>query len=360
MEITEYALGRLRAALTALEDDVGVSAIHEDRDKVYQRYRPAFQSGSIDTIEEKVLSSFLYSENNLHWSGLHRQVNRICADMTLARRALTDLVDESQPLAERMQSITDLKGMGKGISTAILHVAYPEKYGVWNNTSDEALIDLELYPEFPRGASFGERYEAINEVLTALAKKLKIDFWTLDTIWWYLWSDEEETEGDAGGDADPPPIAQRAIGGASTKSSRFSLERHLHDYMCDNWDSLDLSQEWEIYARDGEPDIGYEYVTPVGRIDLLAKHKSESRWLVVELKREKSSDVVVGQVLRYMGWISRHLVEDGETVEGLVVATEGDPQLHYALDMIPSVTFKTYVVDFCLKDGPSFEQFQKP
>ncbi len=246
--------------------------------------------------------------------------------------------------------------MGKGIITAILHVAYPKKYGVWNNTSDAALVELELYPEFPRGASFGERYEAINNVLTALAAKIDVDLWTLDTIWWYLWSEEEDEKDEL----QTLPEAIKAGGDGQVRSSRFSLERHLHDYMSDNWETLDLAQDWEIYALDGEPEAGYEFVTPIGRIDLLARHKREPRWLVIELKRDKSSDAVVGQVLRYMGWVQRHMSEPGEAVEGLVVATEGDPQLHYALDVVPSVSFKSYEVEFRLKDGPSFEEYQKP
>ena len=117
---------------------------------------------------------------------------------------------------------------------------------------------------------------------------------------------------------------------------------------------------WRTRPRLSPVDAGYEFVTPVGRIDLLARHKRDPRWLVIELKREKSSDAVVGQVLRYMGWVKRHLVEGGETVEGLVVATEGDPQLHYALDVVPSVSFKSYEVEFRLRNGPAFEEFAKP
>ncbi|MBA7482801.1 hypothetical protein ES707_18300 [subsurface metagenome] len=39
-------------------------------------------------------------------------------------------------------------------------------------------------PELRRGASFGEQYRAINDVLVALADELGIDLWTLDALWW--------------------------------------------------------------------------------------------------------------------------------------------------------------------------------
>jgi hypothetical protein len=354
--IPENAMGRLRAAKSAMLDRKDTCEILEAKDEVLARYSPVFQPDTIDTIDEDVLRSFLYIENNRHWSGLNRQVNRVCGDMPTTRAALAHLVDETRPIADRMQPVTDIKGMGKGIITAILHVAYPDKYGVWNNTSHDGLVELGLLPQTPRGASFGERYAAVNEVLLRLANALDVDLWTLDAVWWFLHSDAEDEETDQPAPTTPDAPTQPP----NTKTARFALERHLHDYMFDNWDMLDLAQEWDIYTRDGEPEAGYEFRTPIGRIDLLAKHKRDPRWLVIELKREKSSDAVVGQVLRYMGWVQKHLVETGETVEGLVVATEGDPQLHYALTVVPSVSFKSYEVEFRLKNGPTFEEFAKP
>lgn len=354
--ISDFVLGRLRAAKAAMVEQGAIKDILEAKDEVLARYSPAFQPGRIEIIEEDVLRSFLYIENNRHWSGLNRQVNRVCADMMATRAALGSLVDETRPIASRMQPITDIKGMGKGIITAILHVAYPDKYGVWNNTSSDGLTELGLFPLPVRGASFGERYAAVNEVLVGLAKALDVDLWTLDTIWWYLSADEGERD-DGHSPELPLEISAATL---SAKTARFALERHLHDYMFDNWEMLDLAGEWGVYTRDGEPEAGYEFRTPIGRIDLLARHKGEPRWLVVELKRDKSSDAVVGQVLRYMGWIRRHLAEEGETVEGLIVATEGDPQLHYALDAVPSISFKSFEVEFRLKSGPSFEEFAKP
>lgn len=354
---SDVALGRLRAAKAAMLERKDMGEILDAKEKVFARYSPAFQPGVIENIDEDVLRSFLYFENNRHWSGLNRQVNRVCADMAATRAALTELVDETRPIADRMQPVTNIKGMGKGIITAILHVAYPDKYGVWNNTSHDGLLELGLLPQTPRGASFGERYAAVNEILGKLKLALDLDLWTLDTVWWFLHSDDE---GDADTELSVVSYTEPPSNAPSAKTTRFALERHLHDYMFDNWDMLDLASDWDIYVRDGEPEAGYEFRTPIGRIDLLARHKREARWLVIELKREKSSDAVVGQVLRYMGWVQRHLAEGGEAVEGLIVATEGDPQLHYALDVVPAVSFRSYEVEFHLRDGPTFEEFAKP
>lgn len=351
--ISSDALGRLRAAKVAMQKDEEIQAILASRDSVVDRYGPQFQPGHIEQIDEQVLRSFLLIENNKHWSGLSRQSNRICSDMSATRAALGALVDETRPIQERTRLATEIKGLGKGIITAILTVAYPNIYGVWNNTSEGGLVELNLMPEWPRGASFGVRYAAINDVLNDLARELGVDLWTLDTIWWHL-SDAREVIEDNG---ESSLVTERR---AAQVVTRFAIERHLHDYLFDNWSELDLSMDWELFVRDGEPDAGYEFPTPIGRIDLLAKHRREPRWLVIELKRDKSSDAAVGQILRYIGWINAHVAPTGDTVEGLIIAAKGDDKLHYALSAVPLVSFNSYEVEFRLNEGPSFEKYAKP
>ena len=99
---SDYALGQLRSAKAAIVDDAEITEILESQDEVLARYSPTFQPGRIETIEEEVLRSFLRIENNHHWSGLHRQVNRVCADMQVTRSALGELVNEMRPITDRM------------------------------------------------------------------------------------------------------------------------------------------------------------------------------------------------------------------------------------------------------------------
>lgn len=220
--IDPEVLGRLRAAKETVKDNGEIREIIEARDEVLARYSPMFQTEKIGQISEEALRSFLYFENNKHWTGLNRQVNRICADMDAARTALAALVDEAQSLQTRMEPAVAIKGMGKGIITAILHVAYPDRYGVWNNTSDASLVELGLMPKFDRGARFGERYSAINQVLQSLAAALDVDLWTLDAMWWMLRPADDFAEIEA---------AQVSNGAAAPTSSAskkaFALERHL-------------------------------------------------------------------------------------------------------------------------------------
>ena len=60
------------------------------------------------------------------------------------------------------------------------------------------------------------------------------------------------------------------------------------------------------------------------------------------------SDVVVGQTLRYMGWIQEHLCSKEQSVKGSIIAHAQDEKLQYALKQVPNITFLKYEVDFRL------------
>lgn len=350
MTIPEEQLGRLREAKhRALHNDE-IKCIIAAKDEVIARFSRSFHPGKIENISEDVLRAFLRFENNRHWTGLHRQSNRICEDMVSTRKALGALVNRNLTMTERFAPALAIRGFGKGILTAILHVAYPDHYGVWNNTAVDALIGLGLVPAHSRGATMGEKYEATNNLLKEMALAIDVDLWTLDSIWWGFGSDDPDEE-----------ITEFEIldaqTGAKLDKVSFFLERHLHDFLHDNWESTTLGQDWDILNVDG--DTGYEYVTPVGRIDLLARSKSGSGWLVIELKKGKSSDVVVGQVLRYMGWVKAHLAQDGEPVRGMIISAEHDSKLVYAVSATSDLSYLAYEVEFRLKAGPTVQELTK-
>ena len=127
----------------------------------------------------------------------------------------------------------------------------------------------------------------------------------------------------------------------------FAMEKHLEDFLIANWTSTALGREFEIWAEDGELK-GQQYRTDTGPIDILAVSKDRKRLLVIELKRGRASDPVVGQILRYMGYVGEVLAEDGQTVEGAVIALEDDPKLQRALQAISHVRFYRYKLHFSL------------
>ena len=69
---------------------------------------------------------------------------------------------------------------------------------------------------------------------------------------------------------------------------------------------------------------------------------------MVELKKGRASDVVVGQVLRYMGYVQEELAEEGQTVQGVIIALEDDQRIRRALAVVPNIVFYRYQVSFKL------------
>jgi len=83
-------------------------------------------------------------------------------------------------------------------------------------------------------------------------------------------------------------------------------------------------------------------------VDILAISKDKSELLVVELKKGRASDVVVGQIQRYMGFAQYELAEVNQTVKGVIIGLESDLRLRCALSVIPNIKFYRYEVHFKL------------
>lgn len=130
----------------------------------------------------------------------------------------------------------------------------------------------------------------------------------------------------------------------------FALEKHLEDFLVSNWPATALGKTHDIFTEDGEM-AGRQYPSDTGPIDILAIRKDGKELLVVELKRGRASDVVVGQILRYMGYVQAELAEEGQTVRGAIIALEDDAKLRRALSLVPSVDFYRYQVSFSLTKG---------
>lgn len=348
----QAALAKLREVLAeARTGDPIFSQLIEARDEVLSRFKETFAAANLPNLTEEEFRAFLRFKNNHHWTGLERQGPHICSDMARLREALALLQDERKPLSERLDTIVQkVRGMGKAIITAILIVLYPDRFGVWNNLSEGGLKKLDFWPRFSRGTPFGAKYEQMNKNLNRLAAGLQIDLWTLDALFWRLEVPEEQdtARGEEKVEESEAKYPERSF----ASEQRFGLERHLQEFLRDNWDATEIGKKWALYEEPGDPEAGYEYPCGVGRIDLLARHRSEPRWLVVELKREQSSDVTVGQILRYMGWVRMHMAEPNEAIEGLIIAHRGDDTMAYALQAAPGVELLLYEVEFVLHEPP--------
>lgn len=127
----------------------------------------------------------------------------------------------------------------------------------------------------------------------------------------------------------------------------FALEKHLEAFLIRNWRYTELGQKYDIFEEEGEL-VGQQYPSDTGPIDILAISKDQRELLIVELKRGRASDVVVGQIQRYMGYVADELAEDHQSVKGVIIALEKDLRIQRALRVTQNIEFYRYEIDFKL------------
>jgi restriction system protein len=119
----------------------------------------------------------------------------------------------------------------------------------------------------------------------------------------------------------------------------FVMEKYLEEFLVRNWDKTDLGKQYDL--------VGSQVQTETGPLDILAQSKDGNTLLVVELKLNRATDGVLGQVQRYMGWVQSQ-AEPHQSVKGLIIGLEKDGKLKWALSVAPNVAFMRYEMDFRL------------
>lgn len=138
--------------------------------------------------------------------------------------------------------------------------------------------------------------------------------------------------------------------GIEPEEMEFALEKYLEDFIWDNWDKIDFGEKLEKFTDEDGNDGKQYYAGEAGYIDVLAKDKN-GNFVVIELKKGRKSDEVIGQVLRYINWVRQNLVHKNENVRGVIIVRELDKKLEYALKEIKDkVAAKLYKISFKLEN----------
>ncbi len=124
----------------------------------------------------------------------------------------------------------------------------------------------------------------------------------------------------------------------------FYMEKQLEDFLIQNWGKTELGEKYDLIIEEGELK-SQQFRTEMGLIDILAKEKSSGNYVVIELKKNQTSDDTVGQLARYMGWIKKRFSTE---VKGIIIAGMKDKKLEYALGVVPNTEIFIYEVDFRL------------
>lgn len=129
-------------------------------------------------------------------------------------------------------------------------------------------------------------------------------------------------------ESDPPPIYADDPGSTGTieeetekeectDSSQFAYESHLRDFLKNNLNVIEPGMK--LYRDEEDETItGVEFDAGGRKIDILAVDKNEN-FVVIELKVSKGHEKVIGQILRYRGWVRKNMASD-KIIRGIIIA----------------------------------------
>lgn len=116
----------------------------------------------------------------------------------------------------------------------------------------------------------------------------------------------------------------RNLGYGQSDGSFFILESGIEEAVKANLGQLELRLAEENIQQQCSLGIA------VGRTDLICRDKKDN-YVVLELKAVHSSDNVVGQILRYMGYIRENWAQkEKKEVKGIILTPSYDEQLRLA------------------------------
>jgi predicted nuclease of restriction endonuclease-like (RecB) superfamily len=282
--------------------------------------------------------------------------DRIIRDKKRFRETILYLLDEGISIEKRIDQILDgkyrIEGFGKAILTSFLMDFNSDKYCLWNNKSEMgfSVLGWKVYEE--KDSWSGAYLKVLNALqrLKEINPEFNLAYADIDMFLHTISAEDEGieavraiTEGVEISKCETIKETPKEI-----ESAEFTMEKYLEEFIEANFNKINFGAKLELYQD--EERTGRQYPTPIGNIDLLAIDKEMKEFVVIELKKGKSSDVVIGQILRYMGWINEKLaLPQGYGVKGIIILKEKDEKLEYALKLMPNVNLFLYEVSFDVK-----------
>ena len=132
--------------------------------------------------------------------------------------------------------------------------------------------------------------------------------------------------------------------GQSLEGKEFAYERDLQNFLAKNLSLIDKG----LRLYEEEDITGIEFPVGSRRVDILAVDKKNA-YVVIELKVSKGYDRVIGQLLRYMGWIKKYHADSDQKVRGVIVAREISEDLLLACSEIPDIELYEYELSISLR-----------
>jgi len=259
--------------------------------------------------------------------------------LSKADEPLIQLLDEFYSLNKNNNN--GLCGKNAVILNAILCLNNPSFFISAVSLDHRNKIINFLYPnETFEFKSFGEKIINTNRKILDYFKRLNPQLSPRKiTIFLYtlkdLWNNEEDT------------LPMEHIDVADDSSNQiFVIEKYFEDFLIGNWESTDLGEKYDLIFENGELK-SQQFKTDIGYIDLLVKEKNTGEYVVIELKRNQTSDTTVGQIMRYIGWVKTKLSPEKD-VKGIIIGYSNDEKLNYAISCVNNVEIFLYRINFSL------------
>lgn len=136
---------------------------------------------------------------------------------------------------------------------------------------------------------------------------------------------------------------------SSVDQAEFALEKHLEDFLVENWSNTEFGKDYDLFTdEDGEINA-QQYQTEVGPLDIIAIKKNKSEILILELKKGRSGDAVVGQMLRYITAIKKEVAEPSQKIRAVILTGQDDKKIRYALEPLNNlIEFMVYSISFSI------------
>lgn len=320
------------------------------RNKEYFKNSKWIKPDVIRSMDENELKNKVFEY--FKTGGGRQNLNQIYRDRVVRNKKLREtllyLLNENIDIKERINMILSddkhIEGMGKAFVTSILMDFNCKKYCLWNEKTMLGFKALGWDTNF-KGLDAGQVYLNVIEDLKRiqnLKPEYNLNLQDVDLFLHTISATEE------GVDAVSTVIQGEEITSSETnvkdlKDMEFIMEKYLEEFIESNFNKINFGSNLELYQN--EENTGRQVSTSVGIIDLLAVDHEKKEYVVIELKKGKSSDVVIGQITRYMGWVQENIAGN-YNVRGIIIAKEKDKRLEYSLKLMSKVEMFLYNVYF--------------
>lgn len=339
-QFTEEQISNLNSAKPSLNSEKALAwAAEEDKAEIETSAilnDEKFKNGD-DLSAEKLDELF----GNMKWFARNQNLSNLLYrknGLDVFNAKLRSLIHGAEPFPERVNEFFKMQLAGIQTMSQFLVASDTRKYpfvtaqtkealGVSSEQDENALEDaLELFKVPDRDALLDRTLDYLRDyvIFQSVKNEFKLEkYTTVNNLLWFAFV----AVGEGGGPAD-----------VIKDYASISMEKDLRDFLAEN----------VFVIEKGLTLIEKEYDTrEAGRIDLLCKDKTGVH-VVVELKKGKIGHEVVGQALKYIGWVQKN---KNKKARGIIIVNEPDDKLHYAtLPLKDLVKVKYYKVNFAISD----------